>query len=152
MLKAYSNNGTSWRYIDPELKADDGSDVFTLTEGEVAFDHDPTEAELDAAFPSRSDAALTTVRARALGEIRAQRAPLLDALAGIGFDALVAGDTVTAQAVAAARAGLKDLPTLPEFLAATTYDEMRVAVMTRYKQLAAAAPETVQIAFAKLFE
>lgn len=44
MLKAYSNNGQSWRIVESD---------WTLSSGEVVFDHEPTEAELFAAFPGR---------------------------------------------------------------------------------------------------
>lgn len=89
-------------------------------------------------------------RARALIDIHDQRAPILEALAGIGFDALVAGDTTTAQAAASARTDLKNIVTLAAFLDATTYDDMKIAVMAEYKRIALAAPTTVQTAFAAL--
>ena len=41
MYKAYSNNGLSFRYVEPDWQ---------LAEGEVLFDHEPTISELEAAF------------------------------------------------------------------------------------------------------
>ena len=41
MYKAYSNNGLSFRYVEPDWQ---------LAEGEVVFDHEPTISELEAAF------------------------------------------------------------------------------------------------------
>lgn len=42
---AYSNNGNSWRMVEPDWELDDG---------EVTFDHEPSENELLAAFPDRA--------------------------------------------------------------------------------------------------
>jgi len=41
MLRAYSNNGASFRYVEPD---------WPLAEGEVLFDHEPTIKELEVAF------------------------------------------------------------------------------------------------------
>lgn len=41
MYKAYSNNGTSFRYVEPDWQ---------LAQGEVLFDHEPTIKELEVAF------------------------------------------------------------------------------------------------------
>jgi hypothetical protein len=41
MYRAYSNNGTSLRYVEP---------AWQLADGEVLFDHEPTMSELEAAF------------------------------------------------------------------------------------------------------
>ena len=43
MYLAYSNNGLSFRSVDPS---------WTLGDGEVLFDHSPTDDELSVAFPS----------------------------------------------------------------------------------------------------
>lgn len=88
-------------------------------------------------------------QAAAMRRLRTVRAPILNALAGIGFDAL-AGDTATVNAVKTARQGLKDVPTWPAVLAATTDAEFNAAVVARYKQLAAAAPASVRAAFKEM--
>lgn len=57
---AYSNNGESWRAIEPS---------WDVAPGEVVFDHEPTAAELRAAFPGWKSAAV----ARVWGRIKAER-------------------------------------------------------------------------------
>ena len=99
---------------------------------------------VEAAVPSTP---IEEIRRVALLRIKAQRAPILDALAGIGFDAMVGGDQATVQAAADARTALKDITILPAFLAAETYDDMKAAIMARYKEIAAAAPAAVRNAF-----
>lgn len=89
-------------------------------------------------------------QAAAMDRLRALRAPILNALAGIGFDAVAADDQITVNAVKAARQGLKDIPQLPSVLAATSDEEFDAAVMARYKQLAAEAPANVRTAFKEL--
>ncbi|TCS38469.1 hypothetical protein EDC30_102208 [Paucimonas lemoignei] len=90
---------------------------------------------------------LQEVRARALADIRTQRKPILDALAGIGFDALFASDEPTVVAVSEARQAALAVTELPAFLAAQTYQEMKLAIMAEYKRIAANAPTAVQTAF-----
>jgi hypothetical protein len=89
--------------------------------------------------------------ARALIDIRVQRAPILNALAGIGYDALVANDAATSAAVSQARNDLKNIAALPALLAAATYDDMKAAVLTEYRRIAANAPAGVQSAFREVF-
>lgn len=86
-------------------------------------------------------------QAAAMQRLRTLRAPILNALAGIGFDALASGDTATTDAVQAARQGLKDLPEWPAVLAATDDESFDDAVMARYRELVAAAPDAVRVAF-----
>lgn len=86
-------------------------------------------------------------QAAAMQRLRDYRAPILNALSGIGFDALAAGDSATADAVQAARQGLKDITEWPAVLAATDDDSFDDAALGRYKELAAAAPEPVRVAF-----
>lgn len=108
-----------------------------------------TEAEADqlrAPPPEPQEQAF----ARAIADIRKQRAPILDTLAGIGFDALMAGDTETAQAVSTARAGLKNITALPALIQAATYEDMKVAVLAEYRTIAANAPVAVQKAFVEI--
>ena len=46
-MKAFSNHGTAWRFVEAE---------WPLGTDEVVFDHEPTEDELEKAFPGRSAA------------------------------------------------------------------------------------------------
>lgn len=62
MLKAYSNNGASWRYVH---------DDWALAPGEIAFDHEATDDELNAAFPQRAGAILPGLKANAIKSIDA---------------------------------------------------------------------------------
>lgn len=89
-------------------------------------------------------------QAAAMLRLRTMRAPILNALAGIGFDALAAGDQATVEAVGVARQGLKDITQLPAVLAAASDEAFDAAVMLRYKQLAAAAPANVRLAFKEI--
>lgn len=93
----------------------------------------------------------TSAMARALAEVRAQRAPILDALNGIASRAQRAGDAATAIAADVAANGLLDITQDPAFLAATTYDAMMAAILTQYRYIAAAAPPNVQTAFHDVF-
>lgn len=94
--------------------------------------------------------AQTQAREQALFDIRVERKPILDALAGIGFDAMVANDTATIDAVSAARVDALGITELPEFLAAQTYDSMKAAVMARYREIAVSVPANVQTAFREI--
>lgn len=86
-------------------------------------------------------------RQRATVAIRAQRSPILDALDGIAGRADRRGDAATAKAADDAAQALLDITAWPAFIAAKTYDEMRLAIKTRYGEIAAAAPSSVQTAF-----
>jgi hypothetical protein len=100
---------------------------------------------------SSAEYILEQTKLAAIDEVRKERAPILTALAGIGFDAREAGDEETATAVALARAALKEITVLPAFLAATTYDAMKAAIMARYREIADGAPANVQTAFREVF-
>lgn len=90
---------------------------------------------------------LASDRARALRDIRAQRSPMLDALAGIAGRAARNGDNETASAADAAAQELLGITQWPAFLSATTYDDMKAAIMARYRELVDAAPDNVKTAF-----
>jgi len=91
------------------------------------------------------------IRADALAEVRAQRAPMLDALDGIANRAFRAGDMETSEAADVAANALLDITVWPAFLSAQTYEDMKAAIMARYRQIAAAAPESVQVVFKEVF-
>lgn len=86
-------------------------------------------------------------RAAAMQRLRDRRAPILNALAGIGFDALAAGDTATAQAVQAARLGLRQITEWPPLVAANDDEAFDDAALARYRELDAQAPAVVRAAF-----
>jgi hypothetical protein len=86
-------------------------------------------------------------RAAAMQRLRDRRAPILNALAGIGFDALAAGDTATAQAVQAARLGLRQITEWQPIVDAVDDEAFDDAALARYRQLALAAPPAVRLAF-----
>lgn len=89
--------------------------------------------------------------ARAIAEVRVQRAPILDALAGIAGRASRSNDTATAEAADQAADDLLAITQLPAMTSSSTYDEMKAAVMARYREIAGAAPATVQTAFREIF-
>lgn len=60
MKKAYSNNGDSWRGVE---------EGWELQPGEIVFDHDATESELQQAFSGRSAA----IKARKWEAIKTER-------------------------------------------------------------------------------
>jgi hypothetical protein len=95
--------------------------------------------------------AVEQIRERAIAEIRRQRAPMLDALSGIASRAARAGDSATATAADQAADNLLNITTLPSLLAATTYDDMKEAVLARYREISDAAPPSVQNAFREVF-
>ncbi|MET3135273.1 hypothetical protein AAKU55_005581 [Oxalobacteraceae bacterium GrIS 1.11] len=87
------------------------------------------------------------IAAAYLDTVRVIREQILNRLAGIGFAALLAGDTVTAQAVAVARQTLLDITTAPAVLAARDTDTLKAAVLATYRAIAAATPENIRKAF-----
>lgn len=89
-------------------------------------------------------------RERAIIDIRTERKPILDALTGIGFGALIVNDAATIDAVSTARQSALDITVLPAFLAATTYDEMKAAIMAEWRRMAVVAPINVQTAFREI--
>lgn len=86
-------------------------------------------------------------RLSAMQRLRDRRSPILNALAGIGFDALAAGDAATADAVKQARLGLRDITAWPAVVAAQDDESFDRAALARYRELAAAAPPAVRVAF-----
>lgn len=89
-------------------------------------------------------------QAAAMARLRALRAPILNALTGIAVDAIASNDTTTISAVSNARQGLKDITVYPAILAATDDETFDDAALARYKELAAAAPTNVRLAFKEL--
>lgn len=87
------------------------------------------------------------IAAAYLDIIRAIREKILNRLAGIGFSALMSGDTELAQAVAAARQAMLDITTGGAVLAATDIGALKVAVRDSYCAAVASAPAELIKAF-----
>lgn len=85
---------------------------------------------------------------QAKAAIRAERQPIIGVLDGLQSSALVKGEAELAQAIEAAKQGLRDLTDI-DLSACATYEEMRLAVKARYLQLAAGLPVDVRIAFSE---
>lgn len=92
----------------------------------------------------------TKAKAAALGDFRAKRLALLDVISGMGWAALVDGDSATATALATFRRGLLDLPQHATVTTATTLPELELAMAVRYKELTAALPASVKTNFKAL--
>ena len=58
-----------------------------------------------------------------------------------------AGETAVSESADSAIRALLDITKLPALVAATTYDEMKAAVLARYREIVAASPPVVQSAF-----
>ncbi|PJC99207.1 hypothetical protein GQ37_008265 [Janthinobacterium sp. BJB1] len=82
-----------------------------------------------------------------LDSVRVIREQVLNRLAGIGMAALLAADTMTAQAVASARQALLDITVVPDVLGATDLDSLKAAVKSAYAAIIAAAPPVIREAF-----
>lgn len=96
---------------------------------------------------------LSGMRAAVFRELREQRAGLLNALTGVGFDAHHAGDTVLADQVAAARTFLKNITADTDVLAVTVEqgaEYMRNLILTKYKVYAYGAPAAIRNAFKEI--
>lgn len=91
---------------------------------------------------------LADILAGALAEVRRERAPILASLDGIAGRMARSGDAVNAAAADVAITALLEITKLPALLNATTYDGMKAAVLARYREIAAAAPAVVKVAFA----
>lgn len=79
--------------------------------------------------------------------IRNVREALLNRLAGIGFAAIVSGDTITVNGVVSARASLLGITKNANVLSATDAISLKTAVIAAYQAMVAAAPATVVTAF-----
>jgi hypothetical protein len=91
---AYLNNGLSFRAWD---------DAATIASGEVYFDHEPTTAELTAAFSGYA----TAVKAAKIDVLDAEYESQFAAITQAYLTALAASDTTTATARQADYATLK---------------------------------------------
>ena len=84
--------------------------------------------------------------ASAKEELRALRAPMLNAVNGIGWRASMTGNTALANEAAALAEALLDITADPALNAATNYDDMRAAGVAAYKRIAmGASPELAKV-------
>jgi hypothetical protein len=87
------------------------------------------------------------IRTAYLDTVRLTREDILNRISGIGFAAMVAGDTVTVNGVIAARKALLDITKDAGVLAATDADGLKNAVIAAYRAMVIAAPPAVRSAF-----
>lgn len=91
------------------------------------------------------------LKLQALALARSQRAPIINVLDGMQASALTAADLTKAQAIQTAKQGLKDLTKI-DLSACQTADDFKRVIMDRYRQIAAALPVDVRIAFAEALQ
>lgn len=75
-------------------------------------------------------------KAVVLAQARTIREQVLDRLTGIRVNDVLPTDTATLNAISAARADLKNLPTCATVMAATDGDTTKVAVITEWRRIA----------------
>lgn len=87
----------------------------------------------------------------ALVRTRLQRQPILGVLDGMQSSALTKSDTTKAAVIETAKQGLKDLTKI-DLSTCVTADDFKAAIMTRYREIAAALPVDVRIAFGEALQ
>lgn len=93
MYRAYSNKGAAFRYVDPD---------WSLADGEVLFDHEPTIKELEDAFGFSADEVERGRKAALIAAERFRREGLGVVVDGLSIDttrdsqSLIAGMAVSA--------------------------------------------------------
>ncbi|PHV13719.1 hypothetical protein CSQ90_27120 [Janthinobacterium sp. BJB303] len=124
-------------------------DAATEVKLRAAICRGDTIARVDATFTIIPASALpfAPTAAAYLDTVRSIREQVLNRLAGIGMAALLAADTKTAQAAAAARQALLDITIVPAVLAATDLEGMVIAMRAAYAAIIAAAPLVIREAF-----
>lgn len=94
--------------------------------------------------------ALAQVLARAKDELRELRAPMLDAVNGIGWRASMKGDTALASEALALSEALLDITSDAALNSAQTYDDMRAAGIAAYKRLASTVSPVLASVFREI--
>lgn len=94
--------------------------------------------------------AVADLLARAKDELRALRAPMLDAVNGIGWRASMTGNATLANEAVALAEALLDITADPALNAATNYDDMRAAGVAAYKRISATASPELAIVFREI--
>ncbi|MES2910634.1 MAG: hypothetical protein V4718_04560 [Pseudomonadota bacterium] len=127
------------------------------SDGEISFKQSATHEQRSAAealVAEHLDSLTTEVTPteRVLNEARALRSKLLDVVDGLHGSALtkaiLTGINDDAVAINTFKEGLRDITTI-DLTGAASEAEMRILVRDRYKELAAAAPMSVQLEFLK---
>lgn len=93
---------------------------------------------------------IANLLARAKDELRVLRAPMLDAVNGIGWRASMTGNAALANEAVALAEALLDITADPALNAATNYDDMRAAGVAAYKRIAATASPGLAIVFREI--
>jgi len=133
-MKHYKKpDGSIWAF-EPDGSQDDliTADMTPISDADLAALRAPTHLDLVA---------------QALAETRAQRQPIISVLDGLQASALVKADAATATEIETAKQALRDI-TKVDLSACVTYDDMKAAMLAAYRAIAAAAPASVQLAFA----
>ncbi|ASD50472.1 hypothetical protein FDI24_gp190 [Acidovorax phage ACP17] len=99
-------------------------------------------------LPYVSTETLEDLRKRAFDEIREVRAPMLNAVTGIGVTALIDGNEAEAAEAKLIRQKLLEITADAALNAATTYESMKLAGRLAYRKIAKAASP----AFAAVFK
>lgn len=86
-----------------------------------------------------------------LDKFRTDRKEMFSVIVGMGWAAGENNDTATVTALLAFREGLKDLPTWPAVVAATTHIGLKTAMAARYKTLNDALPAAIKAGFKNLY-
>jgi hypothetical protein len=110
---------------------------FDFLDGQLVISAKPTPA-----FEPQRDGYMATVRTT--------REAILNRLAGLGFAAMADDNTQAVTAIKTARQALLDITSDPSVLASTTIEGLKVAVLARYKAIAAAVPVDIRTAFDKV--
>lgn len=76
---------------------------------------------------------------QAKAEIRAERQPIITICDGLQASSLTKADLATATVIETAKQALRDLTKI-DLSACTTYEEMKLATLARYAQIASASP------------
>lgn len=120
MLLYYANNGLSFRRADPSL---------ALLPGEIAFDHQPSEDDLAAAFPGRVAALAVAAAPQRLAAALAAGI-VVASVASAALNGTYAVDVAAQRKVSAIAAGIASRGRLPGGGATFTYPEMSGALHT----------------------
>lgn len=126
---AYESDGSQDAYIKPGL--------IPITE----------EKMLELTTPKIETTTVEELLETSKNELRILRKPALDAVNGIGWRAMMAGDTQLANEALQVSLALLDITDDPALNAATTYQDMKIASVLAYKRIATGVSEALDTAF-----
>jgi hypothetical protein len=106
---------------------------------------------LDAELATLRAPSLADLKEQALAQVRSQRAPIINVLDGMQSSANFKGETAKAAALETAKQSLKDLTKI-DLSACVTADDFKAKIMQRYREVAAALPADLRIAFAEALQ